>query len=218
MLPNDWIALTRNPLGIFQLAVALLLCLCAFAIIISIVINFIESRSRGKARTEKKSIVATGTMTLFFLCFYLLIRFGIGAVKMTHVPFHIVCALIGLAMVICGCIVNIRGRLDLGANWANHIKIYEGHELIERGIFRRVRHPLYASLMLIFYGASLIYLNVAAFLANTFIFIPFMYYRARQEEVLLERQFPGYRQYREKTGMFVPKWGVGCSTGTGPSD
>jgi protein-S-isoprenylcysteine O-methyltransferase Ste14 len=32
-----------------------------------------------------------------------------------------------------------------------------------------------------------------------------VYYRARQEERLLEQQFEAYRQYQQTVGMFFPK-------------
>ncbi|MGK0469242.1 MAG: protein-S-isoprenylcysteine O-methyltransferase Ste14, partial [Clostridium sp.] len=39
----------------------------------------------------------------------------------------------------------------------------------------------------------------------TFIFIPFMYYRAKQEETLLIQTFSEYNDYIKRTGMFFPK-------------
>jgi protein-S-isoprenylcysteine O-methyltransferase Ste14 len=33
-----------------------------------------------------------------------------------------------------------------------------------------------------------------------------MYYRAKQEEVFLIREFNTYEAYREKTGMFFPEF------------
>ena len=108
-------------------------------------------------------------------------------------------------MIILGCIINIAGRFNLGKNWANQVKIYNNQTFTRKGMFKIVRHPLYSSLMLMFYGACLVYPNYLAFLANTFIFIPFMYYRAKQEESLLLKTFKEYKQYKKEVGMFFPK-------------
>jgi protein-S-isoprenylcysteine O-methyltransferase Ste14 len=37
-----------------------------------------------------------------------------------------------------------------------------------------------------------------------------MYYRAKQEERLLEKEFKNYRAYKKEVGMFFPKlvWGL----------
>ncbi len=177
--------------------------LCLFALFISIMINFAESSNKN-IKKEKKSIVETGTMTLFFIAFYILIRFKIGEVSIsTQLKTYLI--IIGLIMIVAGCIINIAGRFNLGKNWANQVKIYNNQTFIKRGMFKFVRHPLYASLMLMFYGACLVYPNYLAFLANTFIFIPFMYYRAKQEESLLLRTFKEYKQYKKEVGMFFPK-------------
>ena len=113
--------------------------------------------------------------------------------------------IIGLLILIIGCIINIIGRINLGKNWSNQIKIYDDHSLVSNGVYKIVRHPLYASIIWMFFGASLIYSNYLAFLANLIIFIPFMYYRAKQEETLLKNEFIDYKDYQIKVGMFFPK-------------
>lgn len=143
-------------------------------------------------------------MFAFFLIFYVLIRFKIGELIIDNI-LRTYLILIGLIFVVVGCAINIVGRFNLGTNWANQIKIYNTHKLIRTGVYGLVRHPLYASLMLMFYGACLVYPNYLAFLANTLIFIPFMYYRAKQEEYLLTKTFKEYKQYQKEVGIFFPK-------------
>lgn len=178
--------------------------LCLFALFTSIMINFIEA-SNEKTKGEKKSIVETGTMTLFFIAFYALIRFKIGEIVVEETVRNIL-VITGLLLMILATTANIIGRFNLGKNWGNQIKIYESHTLKTKGMYAIVRHPLYASIMLMFYSACLIYPNYLAFLATTCVFIPFMYYRAKQEEKLLTKTFPEYKKYQKKVGMFFPKF------------
>jgi protein-S-isoprenylcysteine O-methyltransferase Ste14 len=199
------IELLKYPFGIFEIISLLIIVLCFCAVSVSVIIDFIKYDSVSITKREKRSVVATGTMALFFLCFYLFMRLGIGRFQIDNLYFKLPIITIGLALVVIGSVVNIRGRLDLGKNWANHIKIYKNHSLVEKGVYKLVRHPLYASLMWAFYGASFVYLNYYAFLLNTFVFIPFMYYRAKQEEELLEKEFSDYNNYKLKVGMFFPK-------------
>jgi len=178
-----------------------IIVLCALAIVISIIINFVEC-NRQQTKTVKRSIVATGTMSLFFAVFYLLLRFRVGAVDLGSFPLRVALAVAGLVLIVVGCGVNIAGRLNLGRNWANQVTIYEDQRLVTSGVYRLVRHPLYASLIWMFFGASLAYENLAALLANALIFVPFMAYRARQEEKLLLKEFREYAEYRQRVGMF----------------
>lgn len=178
---------------------------CLFLILVAVLIDFSEFQKRDQIRKEKKSVVETGTMFLFFLFFYYLIRFRIGQIYITSDFFRVFLIVLGTLILIVGCWVNLKGRISLGKNWSNQIKIYKDHFLVTDGAYRIVRHPLYASIIWMFFGASLIYKNYLSFLANIFIFIPFMYYRAKQEENLLKKEFKNYKNYQLKVGMFFPK-------------
>jgi protein-S-isoprenylcysteine O-methyltransferase Ste14 len=179
--------------------------ICLLLLFISISINFAIASEKTSVKKEKKSIVETGTMTLFAVVFYIIIRFSIGSISISNVILTNVLMIFGTLLFSFGCFVNIAGRFNLGKNWANQVTIYKKQTFISFGMYRFVRHPLYASIILMFYAACLIHPNYIAFLATTFIFIPFMYYRAKQEEVLLTKTFKDYSIYQKKVGMLFPK-------------
>jgi protein-S-isoprenylcysteine O-methyltransferase Ste14 len=178
--------------------------LCVLAIFVAVLIDFVEFHKRNDEKKEKKSVVETGTMTLFFFVFYLTLRFGIGNFALSFSALKIFLIAAGLAIMIFSAGFNIYGRLSLGKNWANQIKIYSDHVFVSSGAYRLVRHPLYASIIWMFFGASLVYANYAAFFLNLLVFTPFMYYRARQEENLLVKEFKNYNDYQKKVRMFFP--------------
>jgi len=194
-LEQDW----------FYIAIESIICLCVFLLFVSIIIDFSLYSRDEDVESEKKSIVETGSMTLFFLLFYLLLLSGKWVWRISPVHTQEILMVLGTTMIVAGCFINISGRFHLGKNWANQIKIYDKHSLIQTGMYRWVRHPLYASLILMFFGACLVFRNIAALLAVTVIFVPFMYYRALQEEGLLIQRFPQYEEYRRKTGMLFPR-------------
>ena len=197
---------TATPEEMFYFAAGLVVTLCTFLILLAVLIDFVEFRARGGVKRERKSVVATGTMMLFFFGFYAVIRFGAGRVHLPFSPLKAALITAGALLVAAGCAVNIKGRFDLGKNWSDQIKIYGDHAFITGGTYRLVRHPLYASLIWMFLGASLIYANWLAFLANALVFVPFMRHRALLEEELLAKEFPGYRDYQAGVGMFFPKF------------
>jgi protein-S-isoprenylcysteine O-methyltransferase Ste14 len=191
--------------SIFYLIISAIVLLCVFTILVAVLIDFAEFQKRERAKKEKKSIVETGTMLLFFGFFYFFIRFGIGQIQLNLGIIKILSMTVGSLILVVGCMVNILGRMNLGKNWSNQIKIYADHAFVSGGAYRFVRHPLYASIIWMFCGASLVYVNYLALLANIIIFIPFMYFRARQEEEMLAKEFVGYKNYQKKVGMFFPK-------------
>ena len=179
------------------------------AIALAVIIDFMENQSNKNTRKEKKSLVETGTMTLFFVLFYISIRFSIGKLNLNiNNSILWIISIVCWIIILIGIYFNVYGRVLLGKNWANQIKIYNNHTLIRKGVYNIVRHPLYASLIWIFYACSILYANWVAFLLNSLIFLPMMYYRARQEENLLGEQFKNYNQYIKEVGMFFPrlKW------------
>ena len=196
--------LVSTPLGIFNAIVSMIIVLCVTTIFIAIIFNFAETNPHP-VRKERRSVVETGTMTLFFIVYYLAARFQIGAFPPPPVPLHIAAACLSIVVMIFGTMVNIWGRKMLGHNWANQIKMYENQTIVHSGPYAFVRHPLYASLIWMFLAGSLLYFNGLLFLLTICIFAPFMTWRARQEEKLLEEMFPEYRGYRKTTGMFFPK-------------
>ncbi len=189
---------------VIYFACMLIIGLCILIIFTFIAINFIDA-NKDRTRKNKKSFVETGTMTLFFILFYLVIRFNVGIIRYGEINLRLTLLILGTLVIIFGTYINIQGRLVLGKNWANQIKIYKKHYLVTEYPYNLVRHPLYASLIWMFYAASLIYLNWLAFLLNTFIFVPMMILRAKQEEKLLRIQFKEYSEYQRKVGMFFPR-------------
>ncbi len=175
--------------------------LSVISVFVAIAIDFLLYNERSATKCKKKSIVATGSMVGFYLVYYLVIRFHIGTIH--HKSVFLV--ILGTTMIAIGAVINLLGRLHLGSNWANHIKIYEEHVLITSGAYSIVRHPLYSSIMLMLLGGSLAYRNYLSLLLTALVFIPFMYYRAKQEETLLSQEFENYQEFKSKTGMFFPR-------------
>jgi protein-S-isoprenylcysteine O-methyltransferase Ste14 len=198
----DTISRAVQELKSFEGCARLIVTLCTISVLTAVFTNFQLARGSRAIRAKRKSVVETGSMLAFFFGFYALIRLRIGVHEIPGSYYPM--AIVGLLLLVLGAAVNIKGRFALGRNWGNQVIIYEDHSLVTGGIYRIVRHPLYASLIWMFLGASLVFQNWAALLATVLIFLPGMYYRAQQEEKALAAQFPGFKEYRNQTGMFFP--------------
>lgn len=111
---------------------------------------------------------------------------------------------LGSTLVILGGYFGIAGVSVLGRNRTPYPKPREGSELVERGIYARVRHPLYTSVMLVCFGWAAIWQSVpslSAALATT------LFFRAKavREERWLRAKFPGYAAYAKRVPRFIPK-------------
>lgn len=193
--------------NIFDNVINVVVMASVVSVIMAVLINFIIDDKESHVKKGKRSLVATGTMFAFFGFYYIIIKLKLGVVRIDNYSTYQIILITGALMLVIGASINIAGRLRLKNNWANHIKIYENHSLVNTGVYRLVRHPLYASIMLMFFGGSLVNRNWLSLLLTAVIFIPFMYYRAKQEETLLNKEFVDYKVYAKKVGMFFPKCG-----------
>jgi len=77
--------------------------------------------------------------------------------------------------------------------------------VIDSGVFKLVRHPIYTGAILFYLGAILITLSLASALFWLLI-IAFYILIARYEEGILAEEFgDDYLNYKKKTGMLFPK-------------
>lgn len=110
-------------------------------------------------------------------------------------------------VLIAGAVLVWRAHADLGLNWSPNLEIREKHELVTRGIYAYIRHPMYASQWLWVIAQPLLLQNWIAGFINLVIFIPFYFMRVRAEEELMLEQFgEQYRSYMQRVRPVFPKF------------
>lgn len=191
-----------NKIGLLQTIKYIVIILGVMLIYLRVFKNFKDAKEQKEnKKREVKSIVETASMTGFFIIIWLVCSFRIGIYNYQNIYLDI----LFIIVYIIGVAFNLLGRYYLGHNWGNNVIIYNDHTLVNKGVYKIVRHPLYASIIWMIYSVGVLCQNYLVFILNTIIFIPFMYYRAKQEEKELVKEFKEYKDYRKKTGMFFPK-------------
>lgn len=108
------------------------------------------------------------------------------------------------AVVVLGLLVTLWARLALGRNWSGDVTFKQDHELIERGPYRYVRHPIYTGLLLMALGTALLRPWASAFAACGILLIG-LWFKLLAEERLLTRHFPEeYPRYRQRVHALIP--------------
>ncbi|MBQ3298359.1 MAG: isoprenylcysteine carboxylmethyltransferase family protein [Bacilli bacterium] len=190
-----------NKIGLEQTIINSVIVLGIILIYAYVIYNFIHAKTRkDKKEKEVKSVVETASMSAFFIAIAFVINLGCG----TYSYHNTILNIIFLALYIISIATNLLGRYYLGNNWGNNVVIYTDQTLVTNGVYKIVRHPLYASIIWAIYAIGVLRSNYCVFILNTFVFIPFMYYRAKQEEKELVKVFKKYEDYQKKTGMFFP--------------
>ena len=115
---------------------------------------------------------------------------------------------LGVVLIAAAIFVFWRAHADLGVNWSPTLEIREKHELITRGIYQAVRHPMYASQWILVIAQPLLLQNWIAGFTCLLAFIPFYIFRVRAEEQMMIETFgEQYEEYIKKTGAVFPKFG-----------
>ncbi len=109
---------------------------------------------------------------------------------------------LGCALCAAGVGFAIWARLSLGDNWGMPMTMREQPELVTRGPYTFVRHPIYTGMTLAMIGSALV---VPPYWLLVLAFCVYFAYGARREEQDMLAQFPEqYAAYRQRTKMFVP--------------
>ncbi len=111
---------------------------------------------------------------------------------------------VGLLMAGAALAWHLRAKVDIGTLWSDGIEIKAAHPVLSSGAFALARHPMYASLLMWSWGASLMMMNAATLAWVTFAMLPLMIFRAKAEERLLTQANPDYRFYWENVRMLFP--------------
>jgi protein-S-isoprenylcysteine O-methyltransferase Ste14 len=113
-------------------------------------------------------------------------------------------AYVGLAITEVGLAFAILARIYIGRNWSPLIQVKQGHELIQRGPYAVVRHPIYSGLMLATLGTAIAYGELSGFMGFVMIVVAWGY-KSRLEEEAMAEQFGGqYEKYRSHVKALIP--------------
>lgn len=103
-----------------------------------------------------------------------------------------------------GLMTAIAARFQLGDNWANIEtgQILERQQVVSKGVYAYVRHPIYSGDLLLLLGLELA-LN-SWLVLGVLILAPVVMRQAIKEEKMLARALPGYDAYCMRTKRFIP--------------
>ncbi len=111
----------------------------------------------------------------------------------------------GLVLTAVGVAIAIWARLSLGSNWSGTVTLKEGHELIRKGLYRQIRHPIYTGILLGAIGSGMIQGELRDLL-GFFVLFCSLFIKAKREEAFLFQEFgSNFTEHQRHTGMFLPK-------------
>jgi protein-S-isoprenylcysteine O-methyltransferase Ste14 len=167
-----------------------------------------QRRSRKTPVASRRERVREGILlTTSFTGLFILpvIYVTTGAPSVADYPFHPLPAWLGTAVFAAALIGFHRTHRDLGRFWSVTLAIRQTHELVTTGVYRHVRHPMYAAFFLWAIAQALLLPNWIAGPAGLAGFGTLFGLRVRREERMMEAVFgDAYRAYAARTWRVLP--------------
>src|ERR1700694_1282811 len=140
---------------------------------------------------------------------------GLGLIPLTYVltgqprfadyAFQPLQAWLGALVMAAAMVLFYRTHRDLGRAWSVTLEVRDRHTLVTRGIYERLRHPMYAALWLWALAQALLLPNWVAGLSGLVGFGTLFFARVgREERMMLETFGEEYRAYIVRTKRVIP--------------
>jgi len=111
-----------------------------------------------------------------------------------------------VAVFALGLILRLRAQVDLGRAWAPTVELGPSHRLVTKGIYARIRHPLYVSLILWAIAQPVLLQNlIAGWMGPLAVALIWLVRVPAEERMMRERFGEEYVKYARQTGRVIPQ-------------
>jgi len=111
---------------------------------------------------------------------------------------------ISVVLVCAGFGFTTWARIQLAQNWSGSVTVKEGHELVESGPYRVVRHPIYTGLLLAVFGTALCNGEYRGLFALLLVTIALWRKLQLEEQWMTEIFGERYEKYKRRVAALVP--------------
>lgn len=125
--------------------------------------------------------------------------------RMKMLPLNETIQLVGVIMVIFSLVFFVWTRIVNRKNYTGHLQVTREQQLIQSGPYHYIRHPAYASYIILTLGVSAGYSSIVGLCAVILLLLPSIIYRIKIEESLLIQRFgQQYIDYSKRTSRLLP--------------
>lgn len=119
-------------------------------------------------------------------------------------PHSLVCLAIAEVLCITGLAIALWSRSTLAGNWSGDVVLKQDHELIQKGPYRFVRHPIYTGILLLLLGTALATGRAACFVGFV-IAVGSLWVKLKFEESFMVTNFGDeYIEYKSRVKALIP--------------
>ena len=129
-----------------------------------------------------------------------------GALSWTYLPVPVFLRWLAVALLVPVLAFFVWSFRTLGANYRGGVGLYEDHELVTTGPYRRIRHPIYAAFIAIMLLVLLLSANWVLGLSGFLLVVSIAVVRIPIEDRQLHERFgKSWEVYRDQASLFFPR-------------
>jgi protein-S-isoprenylcysteine O-methyltransferase Ste14 len=166
------------------------------------------SRKHGAKISWWPSIIKSRDYTFYLIYITYITLLLIGIVSLFKGLYMLSLTILGFLLIILSIYINYLARRELAKHWSPLASSTKNQQLIKTGVYAKVRHPIYTSILVFLLGVAFISGSLYSF-AFFVLFIIALGIRIRKEERELITKFgEEYKEYVEETSLLIPrlKW------------
>ena len=105
---------------------------------------------------------------------------------------------------VTGFLLGIISVYQLNRNLTPFPKPKSNAELVTKGLYKHIRHPIYTGILLFLFGFALFNESLYRIIITAILLLLF-YFKSKYEEQQLTVKYSDYPSYKKTTGRFLPK-------------
>ena len=175
-------------------------------VVFAAIFFLMAKRSRDKTRkADPRSIIAIFIQALAFAIAWMILRKPFTPFLPIDWRAQYFVAAIMVLLVLASLLFVSAAVRSLGKQWSLQARVLEHHELIRRGPYRIVRHPIYTGMFGMLISSSLAQGHWLGLVLASVVYYLGTAMRIRTEEKLLREQFGrDYDEYASEVPAFIP--------------
>jgi protein-S-isoprenylcysteine O-methyltransferase Ste14 len=149
-------------------------------------------------KLKTKDFIFVGIQFLLFLIY-------VFEIKLLSFSLPDFLNIVFLIVSIIGFLIVIVALLQLNKNLSPFPTPKSNSELIQTGLYKYIRHPIYTGIILMTFSYGL-YSNSSFKLIISILLLILFYFKSSYEEKMLQNKFSEYSEYKKTVGRFFPKF------------
>jgi len=182
-----------------------LILIIVFSILYGLFEIFMSRRKHDNRKIFKSGDKGSIWLLTFSISMGFWLSFIIASTKIGRIYHWNTFFVIGSVLILAGLIIRLTSIMKLKQQFTYTVTKIENHELIETGLYKKIRHPGYLGQLIIFLGITVCLSNWMSVLLMMLPVLSGYLYRINVEEKFMAEQMgQKYLDYKKRTKRLIP--------------